>query len=83
MTMTPDEIRNEANRIVMEIYELEPDELRGDADFHNVFGGDSIQKLELILTLERRFGVRYTLSDQASINCINDIVEVTGKYAHP
>jgi acyl carrier protein len=81
--MTQDEIRREVNQIVMEIFELDEDELKGDSDFHNELGGDSIQKLELIVALEKRFGLHYSLTEQAGMNCVNDIVRVTAKYAQP
>lgn len=79
--MTLDEIRHEVNQIVMDIFELEADELSGDADLHDALGGDSIQKLELILVLEKRFGLHYSLAEQASMNTIDEIVQVTAKYA--
>jgi acyl carrier protein len=81
--MTQDEIRHEVNQIVTEIFELDDDELKGEADFHAALGGDSIQKLELILALEKRFGLHYSLSEQAGMNCVNDVVRVTAKYAKP
>jgi acyl carrier protein len=79
--MMEDEIRHEVNQIVMDIFELEADELTGEADLHKVYGGDSIQKLELILALEKRFGLHYSLTEQAGMDCVNDIVRVTAKHA--
>lgn len=79
--MDRDEIRRIAAEVVSEILELDADELRNDADFHTDLGGDSIQRLELIVTLEKRFGVHYSPGDERAMNCVNDIVTITEKYA--
>jgi acyl carrier protein len=81
--MTQDEIRHEVNQIVIEIFELDDDELKGDADFYNDLGGDSIQKLELIVALEKHFSLHYSLTEQAGMHCVNDVVRVTAKYEQP
>lgn len=73
--------REEIRKIVEEIFELDPDDIRDDADFHKDLGGDSIQKLELIVALEKRFDIHFTPSDELNMNCIDDVVKVTQKYA--
>lgn len=79
--MSDEEIRQAARQVVMEILELEPDEVDDGADFNKDLGGDSIQKLELIVSLEKRFNIHYAPDEAAGMNSIEDIVRVTKNYA--
>ncbi len=74
------EIRRIVGEVVMDVLELELEELRDNADFHTDLGGDSIQRLELVVALEKRFGIQYAFSDEARMNCINEVVEITESY---
>ena len=74
------EIRRIVGEVVMDVLELELEELSDDADFHTDLGGDSIQRLELVVALEKRFDIQYALNDEARMNCIDDVVEITQSY---
>jgi acyl carrier protein len=79
--MKKEKIKKIVDEVVMEIFELEPEELKEDADLYCDIGGNSIQKLELIVALERRLGIRYALSEETNMNCVRDIVLITESYA--
>lgn len=74
------EIRRIVGEVVMDVLELELEELSDNADFHTDLGGDSIQRLELVVALEKRFGIQYALNDEARMNCIDEVVEITQSY---
>ena len=74
--MTQEEIRLIVREVVTDILELEPTELTDDADFEYV-GADSLQRLEVIDTLRKRFGTRYTIEQESRMNSVHDVVEIT------
>ena len=79
--MNRDEIRSIVGEIAAEIFEMDRGDISDDADFHNDLGGDSLQRLELIVALEKRFNIHYIRGDEAQMNSINDVVDITEKYA--
>lgn len=80
MTDTSDAIRNEIRDVVAEVLELEPGELTDETDFDDI-GADSVQRLEVVIQLRRRFGVRYSLEEEAAINSVDDAVRITERGA--
>lgn len=74
--MTEGELRETVRDAMATILELEPDELRDDADFYGELGGDSLQKLELVVALEKRLGVHFADGDAARMNSVDAIVRV-------
>jgi acyl carrier protein len=75
-----EQIRELARRAAIEVLELEPGELRDDADFHAELGGDSLQQLELVTMLEKQLGVRFRLNHAAEINSVDDAVRIGASY---
>lgn len=47
--------------IFAEVLEVEPGEIDPADKFHDDLDGESLQKLEVIVRLEKRFGVRFSL----------------------
>jgi len=74
--MNDEEIRLIVREVVTEILELEPAELGDHTDFELV-GADSLQRLEVIDTLRKRFGTRYTIEQESRMNSVHDVVEIT------
>jgi acyl carrier protein len=75
--MNKQEIRRVARETVAEILELESEEVHDASDFELDLGGDSVQRLELIMALESRFGIRYPLEESSQMNSVEDIIRVT------
>jgi acyl carrier protein len=46
--------------LAAEIFDVAPEEMTDDASFYEVLGIDSIQRIEFVVQLERRFGVAFT-----------------------
>jgi len=53
------EITAGVRAVFAEILELDEIEVAADSDFYDDLDGDSLQKLELVMETERRFGVRF------------------------
>jgi len=79
--MTTEEIRSTVRALVAEIYELEEHEVQDDQDIYEVYGGDSINKFELIAALERKYGIRYGGAVE-HLNSITALVKATEEHVH-
>jgi acyl carrier protein len=53
--------------IFAEVLEVEPGEIDPADRFHDDLDGESLQKLEVIVRLEKKFGVRFTLVQTESL----------------
>ena len=78
--MTDDAIRAAIAETAMEIFELERDEVAQDASFESDLGVDSLQKLEFITQLERRFGMRYTAAEGSRMDSLSDAFNLTEQH---
>lgn len=75
--MTEDEIRAAVTETALEVFELEPDEVEGDTSLEGELHVDSLQKLEFITALEKRFGVRYNASEGSHLDTVDSAVRIT------
>jgi acyl carrier protein len=78
--MNEDTVRGKVRQTMMSILELESQEMNDAAHFSDDFDGDSIQKLELIVTLEKEFNIHYAVEDAAEMNSVDQIVQITRNY---
>ncbi|ASW56233.1 acyl carrier protein [Plantactinospora sp. KBS50] len=62
--------------LAAEAFEVEPGEITGGAGFYADLGIDSLQKIEFVVQLERRFGIRFTDSEAAGLNDFTDVLTV-------
>jgi acyl carrier protein len=76
MTEDENEIRSAVREVVAEILELQPDEFADDSHFEDI-GADSVQRLEVVIRLRRKFGAHYSLEEEAAINSVSDAVRIT------
>lgn len=71
--MTEVEIRATVHTVIAEIFELEPEEVRDETRLE-VLAIDSITWVELIVTLERRFDARLTVTHE--LERIGELVDL-------
>jgi acyl carrier protein len=70
---TPDAVAR-LREIVAAVAELDPAEVTDDASFYDDLGVDSLQKLEILVRIERGFGVRLTDVEAAGLATVADAV---------
>ena len=68
-------VRETASRVL----EIEPEELGDDTDFE-ALGASSLQRLELVASLQHQLGIDYRLDDEVEITSVRRAVEITRRY---
>lgn len=76
--MTEVEIRAAVHTVIAEIFELEPEEVRDETRLEEL-AIDSITWVELIVTLERRFDARLTVTHE--LERIGELVDLALQHA--
>ncbi|ERT56730.1 acyl carrier protein [Peptoniphilus koenoeneniae] len=61
--------------LIAEQFGLNTDELTDDIDLRNDLNADSIDLVELVMSLEDEFGIEVNDEDLKNINTIGDIIE--------
>ncbi|MFC7545340.1 acyl carrier protein [Plantactinospora sp. GCM10030261] len=62
--------------LAADAFEVVPAEVTDDADFYQDLGIDSLQKIEFVVRIERRTGVRLTDEEAANLNTLADALTV-------
>lgn len=57
MTYTTDQIKAEVKNLVARVTEREPDEIPDDAHFMDQLGVDSLMAMEIMIAVDRKFGI--------------------------
>lgn len=78
--MNDDPMRSAIRAMVQEVLELEDHEVRDDGDFHDDYDCDSVRKLDLIVALEKRFGILYLPPEAEAMRTIDDAVRMTAQH---
>ena len=71
-----DEIAAAVREMVSSIFECDLDELADDADFSGDLGGDSLKKLELVVSLEKRYNIKLDAHDVMDMNSVHDAIKL-------
>ena len=56
-TYTTDQIRAEVKNLVARVTEREPEEIPNDAHFMDQLGVDSLMAMEIMIAVDRKFGI--------------------------
>jgi acyl carrier protein len=70
------EYRDEVVEIILEIIEMEEDEIQPDDEFAQFEHIDSLQALDILTALERKFQIKLPESELRNFTTINNIIEV-------
>lgn len=68
------EIESKVNDIIVDKLGVDKDEVKPEASFTNDLGADSLDTVELIMELEKEFGVTIPDSDAEKIQTVGDAV---------
>lgn len=69
-------LRDEIRAIVADILEIDVEEIGWDTHFWEALGADSLQGIEILSTLERRFEITIEQSQLAGMNDVRSTYEV-------
>ena len=72
--LTKDEIRAKIKQIVVENLGVSEDQVTDDAQFAQDLGADSLDQVELVMSLEEEFGAEIRDEDADSLNTVGDAI---------
>ena len=77
--MTQDEIRAKIKKIVVDNLGVSEDQVTDDAQFSQDLGADSLDQVELVMSLEEEFGAEIRDEDADSLNTVGDAINYIEK----
>ena len=73
-------IQDKARALISSKMKLDESEIMEDKNFFNDLGADSLDFVELCVTLEREFNVKFSEEDTAKVKTVGDLYELIEKY---
>jgi acyl carrier protein len=78
--MTVDAIRAEVDEILVEGFEIEPELLRPEAHLAKDLGLDSLDGVDLVVALEKKFACRIEEGEARAMSTLQDIYDSVRKH---
>ena len=78
-TPIPENLEQEIKALVVEVLEVNPEQVRLDGSLDQIMQIDSVALLEVLVTLERRYGVGLTEEDLKQVTHLGDVVGLIRK----
>jgi acyl carrier protein len=72
----PENLEQEIKALVVEVLEVDPEQVRLDGSLDQIMQIDSVALLEVLVTLERRYGVGITEEDLKQVTQLGQVVEL-------
>jgi acyl carrier protein len=79
-TYTSDQIRAEIKNLVARVTEREPDEIPDDAHFMDQLGVDSLMAMEIMIAVDRKFGIDIPEEDFNKATNVNESVAMVEQW---
>ena len=73
-------IQDKTRALISSKMKLDESEITEDKSFFNDLGADSLDFVELCVTLEREFNVKLSEEDTAKVKTVGDLYELTEKH---
>ena len=73
-------IRDKAKALISSKMKLDESEITEEKSFFNDLGADSLDFVELCVTLEREFNVKLSEEDTSKVKTVGDLYELIEKY---
>ena len=74
--MTDSEIIEKMTEVLVEQFEVEPDEVRPEANFFSDLDLDSLDAIDLVINMDKLLGVKLKGEDAQNIKTVQDFVEL-------
>lgn len=72
----PENLEQEIKDLVVEVLEVSPDQVTLNGSLDQIMQIDSVALLEVLVTMERRYGVGITEDDLKSVTQLGQVVEL-------
>lgn len=73
-------LKDQVNNLVAGEFELEPEAIRPDADLYKDLGLDSLDAIDLVVALERKFGFKVEEGAAKLIRTVNQLYEFVAMH---
>ena len=73
-------IQDKARALISSKMKVDESEITEDKHFFNDLGADSLDFVELSMTLEREFNVKFKEEDMANVKTVKDVYALIEKY---
>ena len=80
--MTHEEIVNKVKDIIVDKNDLDPKEVTDNAHFENDLGMDSLDRVELVMEIEKEFKISVPDAEAEKAYTLNDCVEIVDAAQH-
>jgi acyl carrier protein len=71
---TTDHIRSEVKKMIGEVSDLSPDQITDTANFVDDLGIDSLSAIEMLVSMEKKYGIVIPQEEFASIRNVDEAV---------
>ena len=73
-------IQDKTRALISSALKISEAEITEDKQFFNDLGADSLDFVELCVTLEREFNVKFSDDDTANVKTVGDLYQLIEKY---
>lgn len=78
--MTEQNVREEIRRLVAEVTELEPEEIKDDAHYQEDLDVDSLMAMEVMVAVDKKFGIEVPEEEFLALENINQTVAAVMRH---
>lgn len=79
--MTREEVYNRLNRVFRDEFDDETIELHDNTTSKDIDGWDSLEHIDLIVSIEKEFGMKFTMSETTGMKNVGEMVDLIQKRA--
>jgi len=69
----------QVKQLIAEQLFVSPDEVKKDSDLKNDFNADSVDMMQMLITMEKTFGKTFSDEDLKAIKTVQDVVDFLEK----
>lgn len=77
--MKDEEILVELKKVLLEEFEVEEGDVKVDTTFYDDLGLDSLDAIDLIVTLNNLYNIEVDSADSESIRTVQDLIDIVKK----
>ena len=70
------DIKEKVKNLLIELFEIDSDEINDDVELYSGLGLDSTETVELILAIEKLFGIKIQEKEITKFSCCKDVAQV-------
>lgn len=68
-------MKDKIRQVFKELFKINPEDFREDLDMNSVAGWDSLNHLNLVISLEELFGISFTTEEVIQMTSVKAIIE--------